>query len=1191
MSSTPNAAHLLVRVVTLAVLLGIIALPTLAQTNKADIVGTISDSKGAAVQGATVTITKVDTAATRNVTSSDSGEYQAPSLEIGTYKVTVAKQGFQTVTQENIVLQTNDRLRIDLTLSPGDVTGVVTVVAAAPLVETETSDRGTVVTGREVTELPLSGRNFAQLATLMPGVAASSNTGFGGTGPDARQFNNGDPRAGSGGPGASNSQGSTENSRFARSGSGALTVNGQRSTNNNFSLDGVDNNEPQFGTIGVFPNPDAIAEFKVTTSVPSAEVGRAAGAVISTTIKSGTNQFHGSGYYYGQNSALNAYHPMLKRDRAVAISQGVTDLAPFTKAVQQIHEFGGTLGGPIIKNKTFFFFDYLGQRNNLPFPASSTVPTAGSRNGNFTGFANHDCDGDGSSAGVNDGPVCNPFTGKAFANATIPDALISPISKKLFNLYPLPTKNVFDPNQGNFNYFTQRANKERINNFEIKVDHKLSANNSLSGRFNDQQLKTNRANLLAGLPTAGFGAGDELGNTRQVSVTDTHTFSPTILNEFRFGLTQINISILNCGVGGACGTSATFAQDIGYPNANDGSLAASGGPGLGNFGSGFTEYLGDGGLFQVKSKNPYFADSLTIVHGAHVAKFGSEMRLRYLNTIDGGRSGFLKGNMQYADDAPAFNPLLPGQVCPAASQRAGGNCYVDANGIPYGGTANAQANELMSLPAFQVDRGKVFGGPFNLRTQEYGFFVQDDWKVNRNLTLNLGLRYDLFTPPSESSGRLSYYFPTDKRVDVATNSSDRIVTMDKNNFGPRAGFAYAVNKEKTMVLRGGYGLLYTLDGTDYPPGVRNAPFTNTIHFSQFNGQQPTNARTYFSVNTGPPSVTTQLDPANLPTSAAVFSVDRNQKVGMVHQFQISYQWQFSRDWSLDVGYVGNRSRNLLTTFDIGSNGTGAARNVGGAFFNSALLYTNVASSSYNGLQTQLQKRLSKNIQGQISYTYSRTIDNAIGVIGSLGDSRNGGRSGPINPFNLNADKGRSSLDIPHLLSADAIIDLPFGKGQRFWNNSSDMGNKFASGWQINVIQSARTGFPFSVVCNCGLVRPSQISDPFAGRLPGRYLNVAAFSLTQNITTLAANPAGTVIQYGNLGRNTFRGPAIWNTDASLFKTTQITERVKAQIGLEFFNLWNHTKLTVPNNDITNGNFGTFDGAYPGRVIQYRAKIIF
>src|SRR2546430_16798294 len=227
MYSTRNAAQLPVSVTILTLLLGIFALPTLAQTNKADIVGTVTDSNGAAVQGATITITKVDTNSVRTVTSGDSGQYEAPLLEIGTYKVTATKQGFQTVTQEKVVLQTNDRLRIDLTLPPGNVSGVVTVTAAAPLVETETSDRGTVVTGREVTELPLSGRNFTQLATLMPGVTPAGNTGFGGTGPDARQFNNGDPKAGDGGPGSGNSKGLTENSRFARSGRGALTVNGQ----------------------------------------------------------------------------------------------------------------------------------------------------------------------------------------------------------------------------------------------------------------------------------------------------------------------------------------------------------------------------------------------------------------------------------------------------------------------------------------------------------------------------------------------------------------------------------------------------------------------------------------------------------------------------------------------------------------------------------------------------------------------------------------------------------------------------------------------------------------------------------------------------------------------------------------------------------------------------------------------------
>src|SRR2546422_1247432 len=934
-------------VILLAGMVGTLVLPSLAQSDRASMVGVTKDASGAAIPNAKIKITHVATGQTFETESNAEGRYVTPNiLKPGTYKVEASKEGFKTALVDQIVLNIGDVKEVNIPLELGAITQTVTVSEQTQQLETETSSRGEVITGRQITELPLKDRNFTSLALLAPGV----NRAIVGPLFDQTALNQGDKRI-SGGDisGQTNEQGSTEASRFSRSGGASLSVNGLRPTTNNFSLDGVDNNEPQFGTIGVFPNPDAIAEFKVTTSIPPAEVGRASGAVISTTILSGTNQFHGSGYYYGQNSALNAYHPILKRNRGDAIARGVTNLAPFTKAVQQIHEFGFTIGGPLVlplfgegeksvwkgTNRTFFFFDYLGQRNNLPFPASSTVPTAGSRNGDFTGFANHDCDGDGSSTGANDGPVCNPATGKAFANATIPAALISPSSKKLFNLYPLPTVSVFNPDQGNNNFFTQRNNQERINNYEFKIDHKVSGKNSLTGRFSNQDLKTNRANLLPGLPTAGFGAGDEIGNTRQVSVSDTHTFSPTILNEFRFGLTKIDIGIFNCGVGGACGTSATFANDIGYPNANDGSLEASGGPGLGNFGSGFTEYLGDGGLFRVKSKNPYFADSLTVVHGRHVSKFGAEMRLRYLNTIDGGRSGFLKGNMQYADEAPASNPLITGQVCPAASTRIvlvgdppvpQTQCYVDKNGIPYGGTANAQANELMSLPAFQVDRGKVFGGPFNLRTQEYGLFVEDDWKASPRLTLNLGLRYDLFTPPTEKSGRTSYYFPDVSKVVVASGAGDRIISTDKNNFGPRFGFAYAVNKEKTMVLRGGYGLLYTLDGTDYPPSIRNVPFTNTIHFSQFNSQQPTSARTYFSVNTGPPSVTTQIDPANVPTSVSVFSVDRNQKIGYVHQFQISYQWQFSRDWSLDIGYVGNRSRNLLTTFNIGSGGTAAAKN-------------------------------------------------------------------------------------------------------------------------------------------------------------------------------------------------------------------------------------------------------------------------
>lgn len=1180
MAYTTRIARLLATL-TVSVLMALSLTATIfAQSNKATLSGAVTDAQGAVVTDADVTIRNIATGATRQIKTNADGFFEAPLLDIGAYEVTVTRQGFQTVKRENITLQTGTETTVDVQLPAGEVTSQVTVTAEAPLVQTETSERGTIVTGREVTELPLSGRNFTQLATLTPGVARSSNAGgAGGTGPDARSFNNGDPRAGNGGPGASNAQGSTESSRFSRSGGAGLIVNGQRPTNNNFSLDGVDNNEPQFGTIGVFPNPDSIAEFKISTSIPPAEIGRAAGAVISTTIRSGTNDFHGSLYYYGQNSALNAYHPILKRDLAAAISRNDRFLP--LKATQQIHEFGGTLGGPIIKERLFFFFDYLGQRNNLPFPTRTAVPTALTRAGNFSEF---------------DEPLLNPFTGQQFAGNIIPTSLINPVASRFINLYPLPTAaSIRNPNTNNPNFFTERANKEVINNYGIKLDYKISDKNSLTGRYNDQKLFTTRANLLPGLPTAGFGAGDERGDTRQISLSDTHLFSPTLVNEFRFGFTQINIAIFNCGVNGACGTSPTFANDIGIPNSNDGTIEASGGTGLGTFGDarGGIEFTGDGGLFQVKSKNPYFADTLTIIKGNHVIKTGAEVRTRFLNTIDGGRSGFLKGNIGYAADGPSSQPIQPGQVCPVASQTSGGTrCFIDANGVPYGGTGNTQANLLLSLPAFSASRGKVFGGPFDLRTQEYGFFVQDDWKVNSSLTLNLGLRYDLFTAPTEASGRLSYYDPEQRKVVVASDKGDRIVNNDKNNFGPRIGFAYALNKEKSLVVRGGYGLLYTLDGTDYPPGIRNPPFTNSVSFNQF--EQAPGRRTYFSVATGPPSVSTEVDPNALSnTGLSLYAVDKEQKTGMVHQFQVSVQYQFGRDYSIDVGYVGNRSRNLLTTNNIGRSGTAEARNAANQFLDNVLLYTNRGESSYNGLQMQLQKRLSKNFQGQISYTFSHTEDDGIGLITSLGDSRNGGRGGPINPFDLTADKGTSGLDVRHLLSASAIIDLPFGKGQRFLNNGGAV-DKIFGGFQVNLIYSARSGFPFTVVCNNSIVRPNLIGDPFANVAQDRFFNAAAFNCSDSQTGLNSftNAAGNVIRYGNLERNSITGPSIYNTDMSVFKNTRITEGIKFQIGIEFFNLFNSTKFTIPNNNAGDpGSFGRFDGAFPARVIQYRAKLIF
>jgi hypothetical protein len=528
-------------------------------------------------------------------------------------------------------------------------------------------------------------------------------------------------------------------------------------------------------------------------------------------------------------------------------------------------------------------------------------------------------------------------------------------------------------------------------------------------------------------------------------------------------------------------------------------------------------------------------------------KGGGEARIRYLNTICGGCAGFEKGAIGFDD----------------------------------GGTGNAQANALLDRPGF-AQRSKTLGGPFDLRMQEFGLFVQDDWKVSDRLTLNIGLRYDLLpgpTAPTEKDGRISYYFPEQRQVVVASGSSDRLVELDKNNFGPRIGFAYALNSEKSLVIRGGYGLLYTLDGVDYPPAVRNPPFTN-ISFNNFTLAQ------------GPPLITTGVDPANVPSGTSLFTVDQKQKNGLTHQFQLSAQYQFARDWSIDVGYIGNRSRNLLATFQEGNGGQGIARNAAGELINSVLLYSNAADSSYDALQAQVQKRLSRNFQGQISYTWGHTIDNATGVFNGLGDSKNQGRQGPAHPFILDFDKGNSVLDIRHLLSASGILDLPFGKGQRFVDQGGAV-NALVGGWQMNVIVSGRSGFPFSVVCQCGLIRPSLVGDPFANLATDRFLNPAAFSTSVGITSVT-NSAGQTVSFGSLGRNSFRGPAIWNTDMSFFKNAALPfgESTRLQLGIEFFNVFNHTNLTVPNNNSNDpGSFGRFDGAYPGRVIQYRFKVLF
>jgi len=1108
-----------------------------AQSSKGSIVGVVRDQSGAVVPNAKVTVTNVQTNQTRDVESNGDGEYVVALLDVGTYDVEASAGGFSAGRVEQVILQVGDRIAIDVTLAPQGASESVTITATdVPLVQTETSSRGDVITGRQITELPLSGRNFTQLATLTPGVTRSS------IGPitDQSQFNQGDPNAGSV-PGLGDSRGSTEAARFSRSGGAAISANGQRPTNNNFSLDGVDNNESTFGSIGVFPAPDAIAEFKVETSVPRAEVGRAAGAVVNTTYRSGTNELHGSVYYYGQNSALNATSPVIKGKPfntndpvEIARLQSIN-----RKTVTQIHEFGFTIGGPIWKDRTFFFGSYLGQRNNLPYPVQTTVPTALSRMGNFTEF---------------DRAVIDPLTGQPFPGNVIPNLEGRPdFSQAAFtflNDYPLPTINIRNPSAGNPNWFGIHANEENINSYDVKVDHRFSENNTINGRYSFSNQERLRANFFPVIPTAGFGAGEEQGNTRQVAINDVHTFTPTILNEARFGWTRIEIGILNCGVGGACGINPNYSADIGIPNANRGSFETTGGLLTGGFGTGEFEFSGDGGPFIVNSDNYYFADSLTIIKGSHTAKLGGEFRNRRTNIIDGGRSNSLKGHLQYAADAPLS-------------------------------TGNVQADYLLARPAANAFAGDVPGGPFNLRANEISFFVQDDWKVSTHLTLNYGLRYDLFPSYTERDGRISNYDLNTGRVVVASDSGDNLIEDDHNNFGPRIGFAYSFGENNTMVLRGGYGLIYTLDGVDYPPLIRNPPFTNSVAFSTFGGSGPT-----YNFITGPPVALGGIDPANLGPNDTVNELEPKQSTAYVHQYNLTYQWSFADNWLLDLAYVGNRTLDLLTTRNIGAGGAGIARTASGAVQESVILYDNRARSWYDAFQGQVQRRFSNGFQARANYTFSKTLDQSTGVFGGAGEIRGNG-GGPQNPLDLTlaGEKGLSSLHAKHLFTGDVIYELPFGKDRRYLNTGGTV-DRLVGDWQVNFIFQGRSGQPFSVQGGDSS-RADLLRDPYTGE-EGQFLDRTAFAAPSTVVT---NFAGRTFAVGNTARNQFIGPSYFRTDMSFLKNFSITEDVRLEFGMQFFNLFNQADYVVPNNDIRNADFGRFNNSLPPRIIQYRARIIF
>jgi hypothetical protein len=1185
--------------------------PASAQNNKGAIVGTVKDPNGAVVSGAKVTATNVATNEARSDNTNDEGTYNIPALDPGVYNVSIEASGFQTTVIEAVKLDTNDRQAVDANLTLGSVGGeTITVTAEAPLAETETSVRGDVITGRQVTDLPIPQRNFTLLAALSPGVTRPNLGLLGGGG----NFTTGPPGVGNN---------NTESTRFRESGGSVLVVNGARATNNNFTLDGVDNNESQFGQIAIYPNPDAIAEFKVETSVPSAESGRAGGGIISATFKSGGNAIHGTLFEEYQGRFLSAAAGQFDDPTSPDPPNYVT------------HNYGGTVGGPVFlprfgeggrvfwdgRERTFFFVSVAGQRRATPIfgggegISSVPVPTARQRVGDFgelltpgqiVNYQIRNPDGSTRVVAAPRGTLFDPNGNPIPGNDLRLCAACGPLSQfglNFLNAFPLPT----DTGIGR-NFRTNRAESANVDSYDVKIDHEISNSNSFFARYSSSKTARSRDNFfpLGASPTgndlpAGPSAGDEFGNSKGFTMGDTHTFSSAVVNDARFGATRVEIGIFNTGVNGTGGFESDITSQLGAPNINL-DPNSSGIVLLGivdNIGrqDRAVEFVGDGGPFYFTSNNFNFADTVTVIKGNSAFKFGGDLRVRQNSNFDGGRNGGIKGQLQYGTTDNAS--VNPGNTDNAVN---GGFVSGNYNGIGPNDAGSALANILLGYrPAF-VSRGTP-GGPYFQSSREIAFFVADDWKATPNLTLNLGLRYDIFTAPTERFDRQSNFDPATSTIVVAGEGAPGgrdLAETDKNNFGPRLGFAYSgFREDKRMVLRGGYGVLYSTDISAVQPLTAN-PGTGASSYSCNPIINPSGCPSALlgrnALDNGLPNpVQIVAAPGSrfaAPTDRTILFLDPNRRDALYHQYNLTGQYEFADNWLAEVGYVGSLGRNLLTVRNIGNagdQGGPGSRQI--ANINQVIETSYDGSSRYDSLQTKLERRFTRGLSVLTSYTWAHAIDDSPGGICSTGASARD--CGPDDPLRPELERGNSDTDVRHRFTFANVLDLPFGRGRSFGSDIPRGVDFFLGGFQLNNIITAQSGPVYTVTIDGG--RVDLVGDPSptaADEAEGRELNRLAFR--RAVTPVFANdPNGPKI--GTLGRNVFRGRPQFYWDASLFKNFPlafISEEFRAQFRFSVFNVLNRVNRSRPHADLGNAtDFGRDTSEQRRRQVEFAFKLIF
>lgn len=1091
------------RCVSSVVFLLALAACLLGQNPTAQLAGGISDPAGAAVPDAVVEITSVATGVQLQTRSNAEGQYVFPILQPGEYRLTITKEGFAKLNRSGIILGVSQAARIDTQLQVGSANQSVDVNDTLPALETDSASNGQTVQTQVVNDLPLNGRNFLQLARLAPGVLPPKPGDRGATG-------------------------------------GSFITNGVRAQVNNYMLDGIDNNTKivdlqNSSPVVIQPSVDALQEFRIETNNYSAQYGYSAGAVVNATIKSGTNGFHGDAFEFLRNGEVDARNFFLP--------------ASSPKPVYQRNQFGGTLGGPIIKNKLFFFGSYEGTRLKSSLNTiTQTIPTAAQIGGNFAGQATIYDPGTLTQNG-------SVFTRTAFANNSIPQTRIDPLAARLFALLPAP--NV--PGTTVNNYIANPVQIQNIDRYDSRVDASPSARDQLFVRYSYFR----GTNFLPGAYPAPLVGATNFSSTRDESVNgqgagigDTHSFSPTLVNELRLGYNRIsdNLAPIN-----KTDTPASFGFS-GIPT-----LAGLTGLPLINI-TGFTT-LGDSTSEpNAKISEAYTAqDNVSTLAGKHHFTFGGNYRWvrSFFNASNSARGSFT------FNGAFTQNPQLRT------------------------GNGSAVADFLLGVPSNSEVSTPTAG---DVRYRYGGVFIQDDWKIASRLTLNLGLRYEVWTQPIERQNNQANFLPQLNRLIYALNRTPAglpasaiasvpldidtrsLLKSDNNNFAPRVGLAWQVSKN--TVIRSGFGMFYAdspfIGGSGRLPA--NPPFFRSVTF-------PTDQlRPLIQLNTGFPqnALTTNFNLAN----AALISWANDFVNGYVLHWSAGLQRQIG-GFTAEANYVGTKGVDLPTSYNLNAAFPGAGSVASRRPF---LGYADITrtqaldSTSYHALELRLQRQWSNGFSLVSAYTYSKSID--IGGEQLIGDAS------IRDARNVALEKGRSTADLRHYFVFSSNYALPFGRGRRF-----DAKNGFVSGafgnWQLNGIVTLRSGLPFTPSLG---VSSANTGDPRPNRVANGNLPTDARTLTRwfDRTAFSTPPA---FAFGNAGRNILEGPGASNVDLSLFKDFPISrlgEQSKLQLRFEAFNLFNHAQFANPNTRVDLPQGGTISALAAGtnmRDLQAGVKFIF